>query len=108
MLEFRDFLAAEGFPAPLVCAVTSVAAQFLAGISYVLGWQVRLFAAIMIFNFTVALLAVHWGHPYQALFPALIMWAASLALLFSGAGAWSVDSRLSARDKTPSEKSRSA
>lgn len=94
MLEFRDFLTAQGFPFPLVCAVTSVAAQFIAGCLYVAGWQIRGAALVMLFNFTVAILAVHLSHPYSAVFPALMMWTGSLSLLFSGAGAWSVDGRL--------------
>jgi putative oxidoreductase len=97
MLEFRDFLASQGFPIPLVCAVISVAAQFVAGICYVIGWHVRTAAVIMLVNFAVALLAVHWGHPYPALFPALMMWTGSLSLLFSGAGAWSVEAKLRRR-----------
>lgn len=102
MLEFRDFLASEGFPVPLVCAVTSVVAQFLAGLAYLAGWQVRCFAGIMLFNFAVALIAAHWGHPYQAWFPAWMMWMSSLALLLSGAGAWSLDARAAARRLTSS------
>lgn len=97
MLEFRDFLNAEGFPFPLACAITSVVAQFTAGVLYLIGWQVRPAAAVMLFNFAVAILAVHWGHPYPAVFPAWMMWAGSLALLLSGAGAWSLDGRRAAR-----------
>lgn len=97
MLEFREFLATQGFPFPLVCAITSVVAQFMAGVLYLIGWQVRPAAAVMLFNFAVAILAVHWGHPYPAVFPAWMMWAGSLALLLSGAGAWSLDARRLAR-----------
>jgi putative oxidoreductase len=91
MLEFRDFLAAEEFPVPLICAVVSVAAQFVCGVLYVVGYRTRWAALVMLFNFTVALLAVHVGQPYAATFPALTMWFGSLALLFTGPGAWSVD-----------------
>jgi putative oxidoreductase len=93
MLEFRDFLAAEGFPVPLVCAVVSVAAQFVCGALYLMGYCTRGAAIVMLFNFTVALIAVHAGHPYAAAFPALMMWFGSLALLLSGPGAWSFDER---------------
>lgn len=51
MLEFRDFLASQGFPVPLACAVVSVVAQFSAGVLYLAGWQVRPAAAVMLFNF---------------------------------------------------------
>lgn len=93
MLEFRDFLATNGFPVPLVSAVVSVVAQFAAGVCYVIGWQVRVAAVVMLINFTVALLGVHLGHPYAAWFPAWVMWTGSLALFFTGAGAWALDSR---------------
>lgn len=94
MLEFRDFLAAQGFPVPLLSAIVSVAAQFLAGACYLLGWQVRFAALVMLVNFTVALAGVHLGHPYAAWFPAWVMWAGSLALFFTGAGACALDRRI--------------
>ena len=93
MLEFRDFLAAQGFPVPLVCAVVSVVAQFTCGVLLLAGAFTRWAAAVMLVNFAVALLAVHLGHPYPAWFPAWVMWAGSLSLLVSGAGAWSIDAR---------------
>src|SRR5690606_18512544 len=82
MLEFREFLAAEGFPVPLACAIVSVAAQFGCGILYIVGAFVHWAAAVMLVNFAVALLGVHLGDPYHAWFPAWMMWAGSLALLF--------------------------
>jgi putative oxidoreductase len=90
MVEFSHFLAAEGFPVPLACAVVSVSAQFACGLLYVVGFLTRWVALVMLFNFSVALW-VHLGDPYPAWFPALVMWAGSLALLFTGAGAWSID-----------------
>jgi putative oxidoreductase len=95
MLEFRDFLAQHGFPLPLVCAVASVAAQLLAGVAYVIGYQTRWAALLMVVNFLVAIFGVHvaQGHPYHATFPAIMMLAAALFLLLNGPGAWSLDSR---------------
>lgn len=90
MVEFSHFLAAEGFPFPLVCAVVSVAAQFACGMLYIVGWLARWAALVMLGNFVVALL-VHLGEPYHVWFPALVMWVGSLALLLTGAGAWSID-----------------
>jgi putative oxidoreductase len=94
MLEFRDFLAAQGFPFPLACAVVSVVAQFGCGALYLIGYLTRWSALVMLFNFTVALLGVHLGQPYAAAFPAIVMWVGSLTLLLSGPGAWSLDGRL--------------
>jgi putative oxidoreductase len=92
MLEFRDFLASQGFPFPLVSAVVSVCAQFLCGLLFAAGFLTRWAALVMVINFCVAL-TVHIGQPYAAAFPAWMMLTGSLALFFTGAGAWSFDSR---------------
>jgi uncharacterized membrane protein YphA (DoxX/SURF4 family) len=96
MIEFSHFLASEEFPIPLACAVVSAASQFTCGFLYLAGWVTRWAAMVMIFNFTVALM-VHIGDPYAAVFPAIIMWFSSVALVFSGAGAFSVDASLERR-----------
>jgi putative oxidoreductase len=95
MIEFRDFLAQHNFPIPLVCAIVSVVAQFAAGCCYVLGFQTRLAAGLMVFNFLVAVFGVHiaQGHGYGPTFPALMMLCASIYLLLAGPGAWSIDER---------------
>ncbi len=93
MLEFRDFLDHFGFPWPLFCALLSVAAQFLAGIALVLGVWIRLAAAILVFNFIVAIVMVDGTRPYPAAFAALSIIAAALCLMFTGAGRWSLDRR---------------
>ena len=91
MLEFREFLAAQGFPLPLACAVLSVVAQFTCGLLYLAGYRVGWAALVMVFNFSVALLAVHWGQPYPQACPALVMWVGSLVLLLQGPGAWALE-----------------
>jgi putative oxidoreductase len=97
MLEFQDFLAQHGFPFPFFSAHLSVYAQFLAGILFLLGAFTRPAAVVMIFNFAVALLMVHIGHPYDQSWPAVMMLSAGLFFLFHGAGALSVDEALKAR-----------
>ncbi len=96
MLEFRDFLGHHGFPFPLICAVVSVAAQFICGALYLVGYRTREAALVMIINFAVALLGFHvaQGHGYPAMFPAIAMWTMSAYLLFAGAGRFSIDARL--------------
>lgn len=91
MLEFRDFLEQFGFPWPLFCAVLSVCAQFVCGIAFVLGAYTRLAGAIMTFNFLVAIAMVDGTRPYPAAFAALSIVAATLCLMFTGAGRWSID-----------------
>ncbi|MDV3307500.1 MAG: DoxX family protein [Cyclobacteriaceae bacterium] len=90
MLEFRDFLQAHHFPLPLACAVVSVYAQLLCGLMYILGIRIRVAAAIMIINFTIALIGVHIGDAYPPAFPALIILSSSVVFLLLGGGRWSV------------------
>lgn len=94
MLEFRDFLAANGFPWPLPGAVVSAWAQLLCGVLYFVGLFVRPAALVMIVNFVLALLIAHRNGGYPSAAPAVMMLAASLFLLFHGAGAASLDRRL--------------
>jgi putative oxidoreductase len=97
MLEFRDFLAARGVPSPLFAAHLSVYAQFVCGILYVVGLLVRPAALVMVINFVAALVIAHLNTPLDAARLALCMLFCSLFLLFNGAGALSLDDRLSKR-----------
>ncbi|ELR70485.1 hypothetical protein C900_03644 [Fulvivirga imtechensis AK7] len=86
MLEFSTFLEGHHFPFPLVSAVVSVVAQFACGIMYILGFYTRIAALIMVGNFMVALIFVHWGDAYLNLAPALHLLVVSLFLLTYGPG----------------------
>ncbi|HYH07053.1 MAG TPA: DoxX family protein [Thermoanaerobaculia bacterium] len=94
MLRFRDFLAANGTPFPLVGAVVSAWAMFLCGILYILGAFTRYAAVVMILNFLAALAIAHrtGGYPPAAL--ALVMLLSSVALLVHGPGKPAVENRL--------------
>ena len=91
MIEFKTFLAQFHFPLPLVSAIVSVYAQLLAGIMFVLGWKIRYAAILMIINFLVALILVHWGHTFEQMTPALTMLFCSILFLFEGAGKYAID-----------------
>ncbi len=91
MREFAAFLRAHGFPFPLVSAVASVAAQFLAGILFLAGAFVRGAAFIMVINFVVAMVMVHLALPFREALDPSAMLASALFLLFHGAGGLSVD-----------------
>ena len=106
MLEFRDFLAASGFPAPLFCAYLSAYAQFVCGLLVLAGAAVRPAALAMAVNFVVALAMVHAGLPFQQNIAPLAMLAGSLFLLLNGAGPLSVDEAL--RRRAPGSASRRA
>lgn len=90
MLHFRDFLEAHGFPLPLVSAFVSVVLQFLAGLSFITGLWIRIFSALMILNFIIALIMVHIGDSYLNSAPAIHLLAVSVFLLLNGGGKWSL------------------
>lgn len=99
MLEFRDFLEGHGFPFPLVSAHLSVYAQFSCGLLLLVGFLTRWAAAVMVVNFTVALLMVHLGLPFSANIAPLAMLFGALFLLFYGAGPYSLDAGLRRRSE---------
>ncbi len=94
MLEFQGFLAANGFPISLVCAIVSVYAQFICGIFYLLGYKIRWAAIVMIINFIVAIIGVHIGDSYPAVFPAIMMLCTSVFLLLNGAGKFALSGNI--------------
>lgn len=93
MKEFEVFLASQNFPIPLVSAVVSVYAQALAGILFIIGWQVRWVAIVMTINFLIATLMVHWGQSFEQMTTVLFMIISSVTLFFTGAGRYSIDGR---------------
>lgn len=94
MLEFRDFLAQNGFPFPPFSAWLSAYAQFLCGLLIILGLATRPAAAVMVVNFVVALVMVHRNLPFSANIAPLAMLFGALLLVFHGAGAYSADAVL--------------
>lgn len=90
MLEFAAFLDEYNFPYPLISAVLSAYAQFLAGILFIVGWNVKAAGLMMIFNFLVAIIMVHMNDPYPSIYPALSMLAGAIFLLLNGVGKVSV------------------
>ena len=91
MLEFSEFLAQNGFPAPLFNAHLSAYAQFVCGLLILVGAATRPAAAVMVINFLIALWMVHRNLPFSANISPLAMLFGSILLLIHGAGAYSVD-----------------
>ena len=91
MTEFKGFLTHYGFAYPGFMAPLSVYAQFVCGLLYWIGLLTRPAAAVMVFNFLVALWMVHRGRPYPENALAFMMLFASLFLLFHGPGSWALD-----------------
>jgi putative oxidoreductase len=98
MEEFANFLAARGVPYPMFAAYLSVYAQFVCGLSILLGAFVRLTSIVMIINFIAAIAIAHRGDTFRGMFAALMMIAVALFFLFHGAGRLSVDEYLERRD----------
>ena len=94
MLEFRDFLAANGFPNPLFCAYLSAYAQFVSGIFLLFGFLTRATAVVVVINFIVALIMVHTKLPFNANIAPLAMLVGGLFFLLYGAPRYSVDAKL--------------
>jgi putative oxidoreductase len=91
MIKFRDFLQQFNFPIPLVAAIVSVYAQLLAGVMFILGWKIRFAAILMIINFLIAILMVHWGEKLEPMTPALAILFISILFFFQGAGKYSLE-----------------
>ena len=86
MKDFETFLEAHHFPFSLFSAIISVYAQAIAGILYIVGWEVRWAAAVMSVNFFIAFFMVHWGQRFEEITTVLFMLVSSLVLLLSGGG----------------------
>lgn len=108
MVEFEKFLATRGVPLPLFAAHLSVYAQFICGLSILLGAFIRLTSVLFIINFVCAIFIAHLGDPFPRMFPALMMIAAGLFFLFHGAGKVSVDEWIDDREKTEDPRARPA
>lgn len=91
MEEFRAFLQANGFPSPRVCAYLSAYAQFICGLLLGVGLFTRYAAALMVFNFIVAVAMVHRNLPFGSNIAPLAMLVQSTFFVIAGAGRFSVD-----------------
>lgn len=94
MLEFRDFLATNGFPRPLAAAYLSAYAQFICGLLLLAGLLTRAAAAIVVVNFVVAIAMVHVGLPFNANIAPMAMLTAGVFFVLYGAPRYSIDARL--------------
>ena len=90
-----QFFASVGLNPGSLLALLAGLAESFGGLALVAGLLVRPAAAALAFAMLVAIFAVHWGKGFFAASGgyefALALFAASLSLLFSGAGRFSVD-----------------
>jgi len=96
-----QFFSSVGLDPGNLLALLAGAAESFGGLALLLGLLVRPAATVLAFVMLVAIFAVHWnqgffmsnnGYEY-----ALTLFAASLSLLFSGGGRYSVDAALTVR-----------
>ncbi len=91
------FLGGLGFPAPEVFAVLLIAAEVLGGIFLILGAYTHWTAKILAFVALVALVTVHLKNGFMG--PGgyefiLLILAASVSLMITGAGKYSLDRKV--------------
>lgn len=90
-----QFFASVGLSPGYLMALLAGAAEFFGGLALVVGLLVRPAAAALAFAMLIAIFAVHFGKGFfmdkGGYEYALALFAASLSLLFSGAGRFSVD-----------------
>lgn len=86
MIEFADFLGANGFPFPVISAIASVYLQFAAGLCWIVGFKIREASLLMVANFLIAILMVHIGDSYINTAPAIHLLTISFFLLCNGGG----------------------
>ena len=90
-----QFFASVGLNPGYLLALLAGLAEFFGGLALVAELLVRPAAAALAFAMLVAIFAVHWGKGFFAASGgyefALALFAASLSLLFSGGGRFSVD-----------------
>jgi putative oxidoreductase len=93
-----QFFGSIGLNPGYLMALLAGAAEFFGGLALVFGLLVRPAAAALAFAMLIAVFAVHWSKGFFAAAGgyeyALALFAASVSLLVSGAGRWSVDAML--------------
>lgn len=90
----KDFFEQLNVPFPSFSAYTSVYAQFICGILFIIGLWVRPAALVMLINFAVAIAAYDIHHGIEKAFPAWIILACSFFFLLNGGGKFSIDRRI--------------
>lgn len=94
-----QYLASIGLAPGYLMALLAGGAEFFGGLALVMGLLVRPAAASLAFAMLVAIFAAHWSSGFFAASGgyefALALFAASLSLVFSGGGRYSLDRRIS-------------
>jgi putative oxidoreductase len=94
MTKVTMMMKANGLPWPRVCAILVSTVEFFGGIALVLGFYTRLAAIPLSFTMVVALVAVKLKGGYflpEGYEYVLLLLAASVALIFTGSGAFAIN-----------------
>jgi putative oxidoreductase len=94
---FVGMIGGFGFPAPELFAWMSGFAEFGGGILLALGLLTRPAAALIVFNFIVAVIFAHAGDPFGERELPLLFGSVALMYLFVGAGRYSLDAAVGRR-----------
>lgn len=99
------FLTMLGFPLPGVLAVLLIAGEVLGGAALILGLMTHWAAKVTAFIALVAFFTVHLKNGfligaggYEFI---IMLFAASLSLMITGPGAWSIDHKLHKKQEQP-------
>jgi putative oxidoreductase len=91
MDEFVRFMTAHGFVRPSLMAHLSVYAQFLIGISFIVGLGIRWAGILCAINFIVAIVMVDYKLGIRGSFPSACLILFGLYYMTHGGGRWSLD-----------------
>lgn len=97
MTEFVGFLKANHFAAPELMAPLSVYVQFAIGIALILGLLTRWAGVLLVVNFVVAVVMVHWNQSFREWWPAIVLVGLGLLFATQGAGRYGLDTSLERR-----------
>lgn len=91
------FLGAIGFPVAMIFAYLLIAAEFFGGIALILGFYTHWAAKFTAFVAAVAFLTVHVSHGFSLANGGyeyiILLFAASISLMITGPGKWSLDGK---------------
>ncbi|MGQ9897092.1 MAG: DoxX family protein [Acidobacteriota bacterium] len=92
--RFIGFVGKLGFPLPTIFGWAAIAAEFLGGWALVFGLATRWAAVFVAFTMGVAVFVAHANDGFNKQEYPLVLMLGALSLLFSGGGAWSLDTWL--------------
>ena len=97
LTEFVQFLDQFGFPSPHMMAPLSVWVQFACGVALILGLLTRWAGLLLVANFVVAVVMVHWNEDLRGWWPALVLVFLGAHFAAAGSGRYGLDAVLGDR-----------